>query len=114
VVEVRPVRKRRWTGEEKLAIVREGLQPGAVPTEVMRRHGISSSLFYTWRRQALATTKAAPVFTPVRIADAAPPLASPPRPTSLIEIILSNGAVVRIDGAVDARTLGVVLKSVCG
>ncbi len=48
VLEVRQVRKRILTHAEKLQIVREGLQPDAQPSEITRRHGISSSLFYTW------------------------------------------------------------------
>jgi transposase-like protein len=53
-VTVRPERRRRWSREEKLQIVRETLESGAMPTTVARRHGISTGLLYTWRRQALA------------------------------------------------------------
>ena len=111
VVEVRPVRKRRWSAAEKASIVGEGLAPGAVPTEIMRRHGISSSLFYTWRKQALA---AGPTrFMPVRIAESTPVAKSEAHPANRIKIVLPNGITVRIDGAADVRALGVVLKSVC-
>ena len=112
VVEVRPVRKRRWSAAEKLSIVREGLAPGAAPTEIMRRHAITSSLFYTWRKQALA--QALPGFTPVQIAGCSPAMKSEAPTTNRIEIILPNGITVRIDGAADPRAIGVVLKSVCG
>lgn len=108
VIEVRPVRKRRWSAADKASIVREGLAPGAVPSEIMRRHGISSSLFYTWRKRALA--EAAPRFMPVRIAE---PPAAVKAPTNRIEIVLPNGISVRIDGAADPRALAAVLKSVC-
>ncbi len=111
VIEVRPVRKRRWSAAEKASIVGEGLAPGAVPSEIMRRHGISSSLFYTWRKQALAEAPAR--FMPVRIAESSPAVKSEARPANRIEIILPNGVAVRIDGAADARALGVVLKAVC-
>lgn len=46
-------RRRRWSREEKLRIVRESLEPGAVVTEVARRNEVSASLIYSWRRQAL-------------------------------------------------------------
>jgi transposase len=111
VIEVRPVRKRRWSAAEKASIVGEGLAPGAVPTEIMRRHGISSSLFYTWRKQALA--EAPTRFMPVRIAESSPAVMAEARPANRIEIMLPNGIAVRIDGAADARALGVVLKAVC-
>ena len=54
VYEVGPIRKRVWTLAEKLTILQEGMAPGAVPADVMRRYGISSSLYYTWRKQALS------------------------------------------------------------
>ena len=47
-------RRRRWSRDEKLRIVRESLEPGAIVTEVARRNEVSASLIYAWRRQALA------------------------------------------------------------
>ncbi len=111
VIEVRPVRKRRWSDSDKASIVGEGLQPGAVPSEIMRRHGITSSLFYTWRKRALAEAPAR--FMPVRIAAPSAAVKSEPAPTNRIEIVLPNGITVRIDGAADPRAIGAVLKSVC-
>ena len=35
-------RRRRWSIEEKREIVAESLQPGIGPSEVIRKHGISS------------------------------------------------------------------------
>ena len=119
VLEVRQVRKRIWTHAEKLQIVREGLQPDACPSEIMRRHGISSSLFYTWRKKFLDA--APPGFMPVRIVAPAPAPSTAPPPQKLeaasvpaIEIKMPDGIVVRIDNAVDAKTLSAVLKAVCG
>ena len=111
VVEVRTVRKRRWTSSEKVSIVREGLQPGAKAVEVMRRHGISSSLFYTWRKQALTAPSTG--FVPVQIAH--PPAAAKDAtpPASRIEILTRGGTTLRIEGAVDARTLDAVLRAMC-
>ncbi len=45
-------RRRRWTIEEKVAILDEASQPGASITAVADRHGISRNLIYLWRRQA--------------------------------------------------------------
>lgn len=47
-------RRRRWSREEKLRIVRESLKPNAVVIAVARRNEVSPSLIYVWRRQALA------------------------------------------------------------
>ena len=111
ILEVHEVRKRTWTRAEKASIVREGLQPGAKAADIMRRHGISSSLFYTWRKQALTAPSTG--FMPVQIAQ--PPAApeEPMAPASRIEILTPCGTTLRIEGAVDARTLGAVLKAIC-
>ncbi len=45
--------KRSFSSQEKLDIVNEGMQPGANVTEICRRHGIGTSLFYYWKRQAM-------------------------------------------------------------
>ena len=47
-----PERRRRWGSEEKARLVAEIVVPGAKVTEIARRHGISRSLLYTWRREA--------------------------------------------------------------
>jgi transposase len=48
-----PVRRRRWSEEERLQILSEAFAPGACVAEVCRRHDISSALIYTWRRKLL-------------------------------------------------------------
>ena len=110
VIEVRPERRRRWTATEKLQIMREACDSGAVAAHVMQRHGISSSTFYTWRKRALAAPSAG--FLAVQVA-------APPRATHLatpsdgmIEIFLPGAVRVRVDSSVDARALGVVLKAI--
>src|SRR5215212_3709431 len=53
-VQVRPVRRRNWPDEDKLRMVRETLQPGAVVQAVADRYGVSSGQLYTWRKEMLA------------------------------------------------------------
>ncbi len=43
-------RRRRFTPEQKLAVVAETLQPGMSISYVARRHGLSPSLVFRWRR----------------------------------------------------------------
>jgi transposase len=45
-------RRRRWSGEEKARIVAESTMPDARVADIGRRHGVSRSLIYTWRREA--------------------------------------------------------------
>jgi hypothetical protein len=46
-------RRRSWSAEQKDEIVAESLGPELTPTEVARKHGISSGQLYTWRQQRL-------------------------------------------------------------
>ena len=43
-------RRRRFTTEQKLAIVAETMQPGQSISYVARQHGLSPSLVFRWRR----------------------------------------------------------------
>jgi len=53
-VRVRAIRRRNWSTEDKLRIVRETLAPGAVAKVVAERHSIGTGLLFTWRREMLA------------------------------------------------------------
>jgi len=43
-------RRRRFSIEQKLAVVTETMQPGLSISYVARRHGLSPSLVFRWRR----------------------------------------------------------------
>lgn len=43
-------RRRRFTTEQKLAVVSETMQPGMSISYVARRHGLSPSLVFRWRQ----------------------------------------------------------------
>jgi len=96
-VRVRAVRRRSWPTEDKLRIVRETLEPGAVAKAVADRHGISTGLLFTWRKKMLAAAMAG--FVPVEAVPEAPKLeALPPTaaPTAAeaagrIEVALPSG-----------------------
>ena len=128
-------RRRVWTAEQKREIVAESLGPELTPTEVARKHAISSGLLYTWRQQVLGdrlglVTRSAPSFaqvemTPVprQVAAPAPKMLEPVplpvpaaalRPEGLIEIVLPGGVSVRVDAQVDARALRRVLGALEG
>src|SRR5271165_2594239 len=46
-----PERRRRWSAEQKRAIVAESLASGAVVTEIARRAEIGPGQIYRWRRE---------------------------------------------------------------
>jgi transposase len=70
-VSVHAERRRRWSADKKLQIVRETLRPGAVASVVASRHGIGTGLLYTWRKQML--TAAMTGFAAVEVATEPPP-----------------------------------------
>ena len=44
--------RRRWTAEQKLAIIEEARHAGQMVSEVCRRHGIATGQFYVWEKKA--------------------------------------------------------------
>ena len=113
-VRVRAERRRSWAPEDKLRIVRETLEPGAVAKAVAERHGIGTGLLFTWRKQMLATAMSG--FVPVGVVPEAPRLEPPPPVAApgTIEIGFPSGATVRVSGRVDPGLLGAVLAGLGG
>src|SRR4029453_12697062 len=119
-VRVRAERRRSWAPEDKLRIVRETLEPGAVSKAVAERHGISTGLLFTWRKQMLATARSG--FVPVEVVPEPPRLELPPpagvpaapEAPGTIEIGLPSGATVRVVGRVDPGMLRAVLAGLGG
>jgi transposase len=128
-------RRRRWSIEQKQEIVAESLGSDTTPTEVARKHAISSGLLYTWRQQLLGAqiapqARPAPTFAQVEIAGASSRLEAPdrmpvelagsaeppslPRLEGLIEIVLPDGVTLRVDAQVDGRALRRVLGALEG
>ena len=73
-------RRRRWSEEEKLRIVTESLIGPRLVSATARRHGISTSLLFTWRRahrRGMLTSRPVDAwFVPaVVVADVRPPVA---------------------------------------
>jgi transposase len=117
-------RRRRWTLEQKREIVAESYGPELTPTEVARKHGISSGQLYTWRRETLDMRPAAmsgmlPNFAAVEIAGATPAAPTPgaaqaqvlPGTGGGIEIVLAGNILVRVDALVDGAALRRVLDA---
>ena len=129
-------RRRRWPIEAKREIVAESLEPGVRPSEIMQKHGITSSQLYAWRQQLTRRVEselAQPAASFARVAVVAEKLAvtatlvpEPPaasltsshvqapvmtasRGKGLIEIMLPDGICVRVDAQVDDRALRCVL-----
>ena len=100
--------RRRWTVDQKRAIVAESYRPGSTPMATARKHGISSGQMSTWRGQF--GRPAALAFARVEMTRELTPREMPGRVTGLLEIVLPDGMIVRADAGVSDKFLGRVLK----
>jgi transposase len=105
-------RRRRWTPEAKLRIVEESYAGPRLASATARRHGVSGSLLFAWRkafREGRLTDQEPTGFAPVVIL-AEDLAASPPPPArGRIEVVTRTGHRVIVDGAVDGQALARVL-----
>jgi transposase len=117
--------RRRWSEEDKRRLVADTFGPGATVHGVARRHGISPSQLFAWRKRyrvgagiervvpalpsvpGFAAVEIAPT-TPTSVADAAP------APPGLIEIELAGGDRVRISGTPDPAVVAAALRALAG
>ena len=44
------VRRRRWTGEQKLRIIEATYEPGETVSVVARRHSVAANQVFRWRK----------------------------------------------------------------
>jgi transposase-like protein len=112
--------RRRWSEDEKRALVAETFVEGQTVNAVARRHNISRSMLFGWRKQYREVLKctAPPTtaigFTPVTIAGAEqsePPPAALPVPAPLIELEFGRNVRLRISGAIDPDLVTAVMKA---
>jgi len=108
--------RRRRTPAEKEAILAELKMTGATVSAVARRHQISRSLVFRWRKELSAAggkrRSGSTAFVPVVLGslDTARGGKSAPVPgRGIIEIELEGGRRVRVDGSVDGLTLRLVI-----
>ena len=122
-------RRRRWSAADKLRIVAEADEPGAKVAEVARRHEISRSILWTWRKQARAgeLTASDPLgflavvvdtsiavdapITAFNAPSAAPwqADAAPPPDQRAITITLANGTRLEISAALSLTALSCII-----
>lgn len=127
-------RRRKWTQEEKAALLGEVESAGGKVGPVARRHGISESVLYNWRSARKAALEAgaggsgAITFLPVGVigeaaheTPAMPPSLALPQPdrsverrAGTIEIDLPDGSRVCVDALVDEVALSRVMRAIRG
>lgn len=102
-----PERRRRWSNEQKQAIVAAAFKPGAVVRDVARQADVTSSLIYRWRRDLRA---AANGFAQVLVAPAGDSVAASP-PIPAIEIEFAGNVCVRIPALVPPALAAAVVEA---
>lgn len=129
-------RRRKWSAEEKAALLAEVEAEGGKVTVVARRYRISESVLYNWRatrKAAMAVVQAplVPPFIPLGEIGGSDHreigmLAQPPerhaprsgrvsdRGVGAIEIALPSGARVSVDAFVNEKALWRVLRAMKG
>lgn len=119
--------RRRWSMDDKARIVEETLAPGAVVSEIARRHGLTPQQVFGWRRAARRPADdgddvGPPRFVPAVVDEAKPaaePVRKPRKPrrasrsgnaTGLIEVEI-GGVTVRVGRGADAKTVAAVIHA---
>jgi transposase len=117
-------RRRRFTTDQKLTILAEACLRGANVSAVARKYGLVPSQVYKWRRLAqlgvigipgaseLPSLVASEMMQPDRADSVSSRTASTERLEGLIEIVVRNGCLVRVDRHVDSEALQRVLRVV--
>ena len=119
-------RRRQFSADDKARFVEETLVPGAVVSEVARRHGLSPQQLFTWRRQmrqpvAIPAAPEPQTFVPAVVT----PSSRPPERSlrqhrrqapedaensGIIEIEI-DGVAVRVGRGADAATVAAVIHA---
>jgi transposase len=115
--------RRRWSEAEKERITAEAMVPGAVVSEIARRHGMSPQHLFTWRRQARRSARLhgaeAPLFVPAVVAALPEPSVGPrsvktrrPRRPASNGIELEIGGVaVRVGSDASPKAIAAVIRA---
>jgi transposase len=118
-------RRRRFSDDDKARIIEETLVPGAVVSEIARRHGLSPQQLFGWRRQArqpasASTETTGPLFVPALVEATLPERAvrrrgrnrplDEDRVAGIIEVEIGS-VTVRVGRGADARTVTAVIRA---
>jgi transposase len=117
-------RRRRWSVDDKLQIVREAFAPGARVALVARRRDVSRSQIYQWRaalREGRLSEPSSEVvgFVPVEMAPSVAPNGPLPAMDSfaaelLIEIGLAGGRCLKVPASLPSTDLRRLIRTVEG
>jgi transposase len=114
-------RRRRWSSEEKLQILREASAPGSSVGSVARRHDICRSQIFQWRRafrsgRLRSESLAVVDFLPVEVCDdegdEEPSVDETPSADIMISIELRHGRVLRLPSTLPCHEIRRLIAAV--
>ena len=118
-------RRRRFSADDKARVIEETLVPGAVVSEVARRHGLTPQQVFGWRRQArlpgpASSDTEALQFVPAIVEAQLPAPAARrrerkrthqvDRTSGIIEVEI-DGVTVRVGRGAEGKTVAAVLRA---
>jgi transposase len=113
--------RRRWSLDQKRALVAETLEPGGTVNSVARRHGINPSMLFSWRRRFRDELTSGGETAGIGFAEVAlaPPSSERPAPALTcsgagIAIEFGSGVRMTLTGAVDPRLAVAMAKALSG
>lgn len=112
-------RRRRWSDEDKLAIVSSVGIDGATVTQVAQRNDVTRQQIYAWRHElkqkGLWSPQEGAIFLPISIpATELAPAAPCPAASVSVELRLAKGRSLRFDSVMDEATLMRLIRAVEG
>ena len=112
-----PAAKRRYRSkQERRQIVEETLEPGASVAVIARQHGVNANQVFHWRKLyregRLEVEPGAAQLVPVRISEVVSGGQAPTKFYAGVIVVEVGRARIRIEGAVDADNLRLILERV--
>ncbi|MEM1052995.1 MAG: transposase [Pseudomonadota bacterium] len=110
-------RRRRWSDDQKLSILAEVGVDGATVAEIARRHELTRQHIYQWRRELRGKGLWPNSGETVFLALDPPAATQPPRVPHdsdgvAVEIVLTNGRIVRCRGGMSDADLSHLIRLV--
>jgi transposase len=110
-----PERRRRWSDEAKAQIVAESVLPGAMVSQVARRHDVLPSQIYAWRkaaREGSLVLTGGPAFATVEVSGPLSPETKLEQSGVVPTIEIEAGAMaVRISGSADTALVERIIRA---
>ena len=101
-------RRRRWSAEEKRAIVAASFEGGACVTDVARRCDVHPNQIYRWH-QALSARETG--FAEVVVVPDAPGAARTPVPAAMVELEIAGKLRIRLPLATPPTLAAAIVKA---